>query len=137
MATLLQALVGGVPTLVDSSSVARSVVPDTNGLAALAAGDAISAAGGAIAKADAATGKFAVGYVLSAVLASAAFAYYTDGVNTGATGLTKGAAVYLGAAGTGVTTPPEPAVSGGWQKIGLALSTTSYVFVPGLGYTRA
>jgi hypothetical protein len=137
MATLLQALVGGVPTLVDSESVARETIADTNGTTPLTAGMYISAAGGAIAPADAPTAKFALGYVTASVLASAAFTYFTDGVNKLVTGLTKGAAQYLGASGASTTTPPEPASSGGWQKIGYANSATSAEFVPGLGYTRA
>lgn len=137
MATLLQALVGGVPTLVDAQSVARNVVADVNGVGALASGDFISVSGGTPAKADAATSKFAIGYVLAAVLASAAFIYYTDGVNTGQAGLTKGAPAFLGVTGAATTTPPEPAASGGWQPLGLAVSATGVLFVPGLPYTRA
>lgn len=137
MSTLLQAIVGGVPTLVDATSIARQVVTDTNGSTALSAGNLISATGGTIDKADAATGKFAIGYVLAAVLASASFSYYTDGTNTGASGLTKGADAFLGAAGAITTTPPEPSSGGGWQSVGKAVSTTSLAFHPGPGYTRA
>lgn len=137
MATLLQALIGGVPTLVDAASVARQVVVDTNGATPLVAGDFISATGGTIDKADAPTGKFAIGYVLAAVAATAAFSYYTDGLNTGVTGQTKGNDTFLGAAGAAVSTPPEPASGGGWQFLGKAPSTTSIAFVDGLGYTRA
>lgn len=137
MATLLQALVSGVPTLIDSTTVARTVVSDTNSTTALVSGNFISASGGTIDKADASTSKFAIGYVLAAVLASAAFTYYTDGVNTGVTGMTKGAQVYLSTAGAGTTTAFEPTSGQGWQGIGRAVSTTGVLFVPEMGWTRA
>lgn len=137
MATLLQALVGGVLTLVDAASVARSMVADTNGAGALSAGDLITAEGGSIVKADAATAKRAVGYVSAGVSALAAFSYYTDGVNSNSSGLTKGLDVFLAASGLVTTTPPEPASTQGWQRVGIATSTTAYSFVPGPLYVRA
>lgn len=138
MSTLLMALVGGVPTLINSNSVARSVVTDTNGGTALVAGNFISKAGGTIAKADAPTLKNACGYVLAAVLASAAFSFYTDGVNDQVSGYTAGEDVVLGTAGAGTTTPTEPAGTGnGWQQLGQALSATSMSFHPGQRWTRA
>lgn len=138
MATLLQALVAGVPTLLDAASIARQIVADTNGTTALVAGNLISLIGGTPDKADAATAKYAAGYVRSAVSASAAFSYYTDGLNDQVSGLTKGNQVFLGAAGAVTTTPPEPAGAGnGWQHVGVAISTTGFEFVAGLGHTRA
>ena len=139
MATLVQALVGGVLTLIDASTLASNVLTGTNGTTALTPGMYISTdnAGGNISPADAPTGKFSNGFVLAAFAAASATTYRTDGQNTAVTGYAPGKTVYLGTNGAGTTTPAEPAVGGGYQTLGQANTATNMAYSPDGGYTRA
>jgi hypothetical protein len=76
------------------------------------------------------TGLTADGYVLANVGSGATATVYLNGVNTAATGLTVGAPVYL-AASAGGATATAPSTAGNLsQRVGKALSATSYIFHP-------
>jgi hypothetical protein len=88
-------------------------------------------------KADAATGKPAHGFVLSAVTATESATVYLEGTNTQLTGLTVGEYFLSGSTpGGAVATPPT---TSGYivQKIGVALSATELSFEPQPSITLA
>ena len=84
-------------------------------------------------KADASTsGKYADGFVLTAVTTGNNATVYLSGINNQLTGLTGGSYYYLSASipGAGTTTPPSG--SGEVvQRLGKALSATEIAFQPG------
>jgi hypothetical protein len=77
------------------------------------------------------TGKIADGYVLAAVTSGQTATVYMGGVDTGATGLTIGANVYLSDVTPGLATATAPSTAGHTlQRVGRATSATSFVFDP-------
>ena len=140
MATLVKALVGGVPTLIDASSLVRDVITATNGATALTAGMNVSKKAttppSSLVPADYVTGKPAFGFVLSAVAPNGTATVFTSGQNTSATGLTDGEHTFISTAGQTTTIPPEPAAGQISQCIGFAVGTTNNEFNPQNYYTR-
>lgn len=119
----------------DNSVMPVGVGPDTKTILtseALVAGDWVNihdATGARARKADASNGREAHGFVLSAFGSGAAATVYFEGTNTGLSGLTPGAKIYLGTAGAGTATPPTTATHIS-QRIGTALSATEVSFEP-------
>jgi len=86
-------------------------------------------------KADATTpGKEADGYVLAAVTAGNPATVYSEGTNSGVSGLTVGSPVFMSAT-AGLSTTTEPTAAGQVsQRIGVAITATSYNFDRGLPF---
>lgn len=132
---------GKIPALdtagrLDSSMMPVGIGADTASIAAsenLAAGDFVNVyndSGTAkVRKADASTaGKYAHGFVLSAVTAPAAATVYFEGPNTAVSSATPGE-VFLSATTAGGFTSTAPTGTGKVvQKIGVAVSATSINF---------
>lgn len=119
-------------TMINASGTANSKVMTTS--EAVAAGDWVNiheSTGSKVRKADAATGKEAMGYVLVGVGSGATVTVFFEGDNTGVTGMTGGA-VYLSATtpGRGQATSPTGAgvIS---QVVGFANGPTTVNFQPG------
>lgn len=75
-------------------------------------------------KADASNDRPAHGYVNDTVTSGNPVSVYFEGANTGQSGLTPGARVYLGAAGVGTNTVPATPGSVIHQFLGIAISAT-------------
>ena len=115
--------------------------PDVNIVTAseaLAANDAVNVWTGGARKADATVaGKRANGFVLAAVSITAPATIYAEGTVTGMTGLTLGADVWLTAV-AGVVTTTKPVAAGNIeQRVGVAMSTTTFNFDIGTPITLA
>lgn len=106
------------------------VGPDVNIVTAseaLAANDAVNVWSGGVRKADATVaGKRANGFVLAAVANAGPATIYAEGTVTGMTGLTLGADVWLTAT-AGVVSTTKPVAAGNIeQRVGVAMSTTTF-----------
>jgi hypothetical protein len=79
--------------------------------------------------------KPAMGFVLAATTTpAAATVYFVGQVNSGASGLTVGGAVYLSASSAGASTSSAPSATGNLvQRVGIAISATEYAFTPDSG----
>lgn len=99
----------------------------------LAAGDLVNvwddAGTSKVRKADNSNNRRAVGFVLAGVTAPANATVYLEGTISGLTGLTPGAAVFLGTLGAATATAPSAAGSIS-QEIGIAVSATEVSFEP-------
>lgn len=108
---------------------------------AIAAGDIVhihDSSGAKVRKADATTsGKPAVGFAQSAIANGASGTVTFEGVLTGLSGLTIGAAYYLGTTAGTITATPPTGSGNIVQKIGTAISATELSFEPGDVYVRA
>lgn len=82
-------------------------------------------------------GKPADGFVLAAVTSGQDATVYTDGFNTQASGLTAGQDVYLGTTAGVVTQAALTGAGQVHQRLGKALSATSYVYERGEPITLA
>lgn len=118
----------------DSSMMPVGLGADTASITAseaLAAGDLVNvwnSTGAKVRKADATVaGKEAHGFVLAAVLITAAATVYFEGTDTGVTGLTPGVQFLSTTAGTSSSTPPSG--SGNVvQRVGFATAATALNF---------
>jgi hypothetical protein len=88
----------------------------------------IDAADGAKkAKADAGATAKAFAFATGAITNGAVGSYQTDGILSGLTGLTAGAAYYLSAATAGAMTTTAPSIVGQYvTRVGRAISTTEF-----------
>lgn len=142
-ATSVGAASGGKVILLDSSGkLDQSTLPvglgaDTITMTAseaLTAGAYVNvhnSTGAKVRNADAATGRRAMGFVLTAIASGAAGLVYFEGTNTAVTGRTPGAVQFLGAAGASTETAPTAANSI-VQQLGTAVSATAVSFEPHL-----
>lgn len=96
-----------------------------------------NSAGARVRNANATTsGQPCHGFVLAAIASAASGSVYTEGVNTGVTGLVVGADVFLGTtAGSGTSTAPQ-AAGNLMQYLGVATSATSVAFSPVRGVVK-
>jgi hypothetical protein len=133
--------VGKVPQFDSNGKLDASVLPSGIGAEteaaiaseALAAGDFVNTYDNAgtknVRKANGSTpGLEATGYVLSAFASAASATVYTDGSNTGRTGLVAGSTYYLGATAGSVSLTPLVTSGQIHQRLGKASSATSIVF---------
>lgn len=141
---------GVIPALdangkLDSTMMPTGVAADTQSLVTsenLATGDLVNVwnNGGVFTarKADASVaGKEAHGFVLAATTSPAAATVYLGGINTGATGLVAGN-LFLSASTAGLTTATAPSGTGKVvQRVGVALTSTSFQFDPLVAVTLA
>lgn len=82
-------------------------------------------------KADASNGRRANGFVLSSVTSPANATVYLEGLITGLSSLTPGAAYYLSGGTAGAATATAPTTTGHLsQEIGIAVSDTEITFEP-------
>lgn len=129
----------------DSSMMPVGIGADTNtatATEALSAGNFVNIwnNGGVVSvrKADAATNKEAHGFVLASVALGAAATIFSEGSNTGLTGLTPGSRYYLSATTPGAATSTPPSAAGQIvQFVGVAVSTTAVNFEAGDPITLA
>lgn len=97
----------------------------------LASGDIVNVHAGGVRKADATTvGKRANGFVLSGFANATPALVYAEGTVTGLTGLTLGGDVFLSITAGVVTQTPPSAAGNVVQRLGVAVSTTSFNFDP-------
>lgn len=135
---------GKLVALDSSGKLDSTLLPSTGGMTSLSltASEAISA--GALVNIDS-TGKVrnanatdatkpAVGIALAAIAnAASGTVYFVGSANTGVTGLTAGAPVYLSTT-AGASTSTAPSASGNLvQHVGWAISASEYVFTPSAG----
>lgn len=113
-----------MPVGVGSSAV--SIVASEN----LVAGDLVNIWNNAgtrnVRKADSSNSRPAHGFVLAAVSSGQTATVFQQGENTGLSGLTPGATLFLGIAGA--VTATAPAAPAFVQEVGFSLSTTSLLF---------
>lgn len=132
---------GQIPALDNTGKIPSTMLPASNGMPSdsLTASEAIAAGAlvninstGQVRNASATDAtKPANGFASAAIAQSASGTiYYVGAKNSGATGLTVGAPVFLGtASGAGTSTPPSTA-GNLVQYVGTAISATEYVFDP-------
>lgn len=137
---------GKLVALGAAGTLDASMLPASSGGASLTLTASEAIAAGALVNIDS-TGKVrnanatdatkpAMGFVLAAIASAATGAVYFGGnINSGASGLTVGAPVYLSAATAGAATSTAPSAAGNLvqQVAGCAVSATEFVFQPSAG----
>ena len=69
---------------------------------------------------------------LNAILIKSGDVYYSSGTIDGFSGLTAGAAYFVGSDGSPTSTPPTPSASVRVMFIGFAINSTTLLFRPGI-----
>lgn len=123
----------GVDGRVDNSVLPVGIGADVTNATAnetLSANDLVNfASDGGVRKADASNGRFAQGFVKSAVSSGATAAVYKEGAISGLSGLTPGARYFLSATVPGGISATAPTTVGHlWQPVGDAVSATELDF---------
>lgn len=140
---------GKIPALGGDGKLDESMLPASSGGASLTLTAAENIAAGALVNIDS-TGKIrnanatdatkpAMGFVLAAIASAATGPVYFGGnINSGASGLTVGAPVYLSAAVAGGVTSTAPNAAGNLvqQVSPCAVSATEFVFAPAPGIVK-